>query len=324
MKLSRFLTGISVDLCAAGRKRSSLKYRSAVRQVHLFSGDPDITLRQVFTVPFLCAFEGYLLGEASLCLNTSSSYLISLRAIFREAVERGKLPPQPGLFDHVFTGTVPTAKRAVPPGVIALVTSADLSRCSRLMVSRDMFVLSFHLHGISFIDLAHLSRADVKGDMVIYRRQKTGSAVVVPVNDVARELLNRYASRFPASPYALCLLDPNEDGVAVNYESVLRRHNRHLEELSTLLNLTVKLTTYVSRHSWASIAYHNNVEMPAISESLGHNTEKTTRVYLSSLAAAHLWRANRIVTDVVGRALDDLRAARTGRRKKIPLNQRRI
>lgn len=299
MKLNNFLHSLSADLRSVGRARAYNIYRSAVRRVIAFEDNADITLRQVFTKPYLCRFECYLLGSAGLCRNTSSFYMNALRSVFREAVSRGKLPDQSDLFSDVFTGSDPTEKRAVDAGVIAAVCSVDLSDYPRLVACRDMFTLSFLLHGMSFVDLVHLTKTEVCGNTVIYRRHKTGGVVVVPIHPEARKLLARYASRQSGSPYALCLLDPDVDGVVIKYDSLLRRHNRQLKALGELLGLETSLTTYVARHSWATIAYYNNVEMPAITESMGHRTEAITRVYLAPLTADRLWKANRIVFDAV-------------------------
>ena len=45
----------------------------------------------------------------------------------------------------------------------------------------------------------------------------------------------------------------------------------------------LKLTSYVSRHSWASAARQQNVPLSVISQSMGHDSEKTTEIYLKSL-----------------------------------------
>lgn len=307
MKLTRFLSLLTRNLQSGPRTPASMRYYSAARRVILYCNDPDVTLKQVFTKEFLCGFEHYLLYVEGLCRNTSSFYFTVLRGIFRQAVEQGKLPAQSELFSFVFTGSDPTVKRAVQPDVIATICAADLSGYPRLKSCRDMFALSFHLHGISFVDLVYLTKADVHADRIVYRRHKTGGAVVVPINDEARRLLRQYASRYPGSPYALCLLEPNKAGKIIKYNSLLRRHNRQLDELSKLLGLNIKLTTYVSRHSWASIAYHNNVEVPAITESLGHRTEAITRVYLRSLSEGHLWKANQVVEDVISQAIHRLK-----------------
>ena len=58
--------------------------------------------------------------------------------------------------------------------------------------------------------------------------------------------------------------------------------NHHLKNLGEELGLSIDLTTYVARHSWASIAKSQDVPMSAISEAMGHTTERTTRIYLKS------------------------------------------
>ena len=61
----------------------------------------------------------------------------------------------------------------------------------------------------------------------------------------------------------------------------LNRYNKSLKKLAQLANIEESLTSYVSRHSFASIA--NNMEIPvtAISEMLGHERLSTTQVYLA-------------------------------------------
>lgn len=299
MRLTHLLTFFSSSLKAVGRRRAYAACHSTVRSVTRYCCRDNVTVDRVFTKRFLCGFEHHLLHELGLCRNTSSFYMNVLRSMFREAVRRKILPPQPDLFDAVFTGTDPTRKRSVDASVIRRLSELDLSRRPHLIPCCDLFILAFLLNGISFVDLAHLSKAEVFDDYIIYRRSKTGRLVTVPLNPAARVLLSRYASHVPGSSYALCLLDPDAKNQAVKYESILRRHNRHLDVLSAMLGLSANLTTYVSRHTWATIAYHYAVDVPSISESLGHRTETVTRVYLRPLAGEHLRRANQIVYEAV-------------------------
>jgi len=52
---------------------------------------------------------------------------------------------------------------------------------------------------------------------------------------------------------------------------------------------------YVARHGWASIAKSRNVAVGIISEAMGHDSEKTTRIYLASLDTTAVDKANRMV-----------------------------
>lgn len=297
MKLIKLLDLFS-DCCSSLKDdRMHRAYHSVVQRVIDYCGDYNIRIKRVFAAGFLKNFEQHLRGDG-LKDNTISSYMNALRSLYREARQLDLVPFIPELFDHVFTGSAPTEKRALEPDVIALILSADLSDDPSLGVSRDFFILSFLLHGMPFVDLVHLAKTAIQGDLIVYRRKKTGRTIMVPIHPNARLLLDKYASRSTGS-YALCLLDPDDSGRVPRYDSLLRRHNRHLEVLSERLGLEKKLTSYVARHSWATIAYHSDVKVPVVSEAMGHSTEKTTRVYLSSFSYEYLREAGRTVFDAV-------------------------
>lgn len=73
--------------------------------------------------------------------------------------------------------------------------------------------------------------------------------------------------------------------------------NSALKTISGMLGLQHAITTYSARHSWASIAYRKEVPLSVISEGMGHNSEKMTRIYLSSLENAAIDRANSVVLE---------------------------
>ena len=62
-----------------------------------------------------------------------------------------------------------------------------------------------------------------------------------------------------------------------------------------MLDLSLPLTMYVARHTWASIAKQKNVPLSIISDGLGHDSELTTRIYLSSLDNIEIDKANKMI-----------------------------
>lgn len=64
-----------------------------------------------------------------------------------------------------------------------------------------------------------------------------------------------------------------------------------------MLDLSLPLTMYVARHSWASIAREKQIPLPVISEGMGHDNESTTRIYLASIDAVEVDNANRQILD---------------------------
>ena len=71
--------------------------------------------------------------------------------------------------------------------------------------------------------------------------------------------------------------------------------NNKLKKIGMLLKLSIPLTTYVARHGWASIAKSKNIPISTISEAMGHDSEGTTRIYLASLDASVVDRANSLI-----------------------------
>ena len=67
------------------------------------------------------------------------------------------------------------------------------------------------------------------------------------------------------------------------------------QKIGREMGFSVPLTMYVARHTWANIARSKNVPLAVISESMGHDSETTTRIYLASLDSAAVDRANRVV-----------------------------
>lgn len=79
------------------------------------------------------------------------------------------------------------------------------------------------------------------------------------------------------------------------YINASHRINRYLKAIGKELGLSVPLTHYVARHSWASAARSKNIPISVISESMGHDSENTTRIYLTTLDTATIDKANRLI-----------------------------
>ena len=83
------------------------------------------------------------------------------------------------------------------------------------------------------------------------------------------------------------------------YQNGLHRINAHLKIIGQLVGCPIKLTTYCARHGWASIARNLNIPLSIISESMGHTSESTTRIYLASLDNVLIDDANKMIIDAI-------------------------
>lgn len=291
-----FLNALFNEMLAQGRTGTWDTYLSASRSVLAFASNPHLTLKEVFNKPFLSRYQKYLLNRGC-CYNTISQYMRVLRAIAHKAERRNLIVLDADLFEQVYTGSEPTRKRAIMSKTILRINQADLSGHPHLEMSRDLFMLSFHLQGISFVDLAYLRKADLRGDIITYHRRKTGSRISVQILEPAQKLLGRFLNTDRKSPYLLSILTKVGDSAHTQYRSTLRRYNRHLKALAELLGIAENLTSYVARHSWATAAYHIGVPTTIIGAAMGHRTEEVTRTYLASFDTETLTYANRMVME---------------------------
>lgn len=84
------------------------------------------------------------------------------------------------------------------------------------------------------------------------------------------------------------------------YKKLSKRINRHLRQVGEIAQLPIPLTMYVARHSWASIAKQKQIPISVISDALGHDSEKTTLIYLSTLDTSAVDNANSEILAALG------------------------
>ena len=156
-----------------------------------------------------------------------------------------------------------------------------------------MLLFSFYTRGMSMIDMAFLKKKDLDNGVLSYRRKKTGQQLFIKWEPCMQEIVDRYNN--PASPYLLPII--NRPGIEERKQYINESHriNRHLKAIGKELGLSVPLTHYVSRHSWASAARSKNIPISVISEGMGHDSEATTKIYLASLDTATVDEANGLI-----------------------------
>ena len=160
--------------------------------------------------------------------------------------------------------------------IIKRIKQLDSPKESSLAFARDIFLFSFYTRGMSFIDMAFLRKSDLEGGVLSYRRQKTGQRLFIKWEPCMQELVERYGEKH--TPYLLSLIRRPGENERRQYLNESHRSARYLKVIGKSLGLSSPLTMYVARHAWASIAKSKNIPISVISESMGHDSEKTTRL----------------------------------------------
>ncbi|MBE6303536.1 MAG: site-specific integrase [Bacteroidales bacterium] len=289
--LFTFAENIIDSLKSLGKIRTSETYATTLNSFKRFRRDKDLSLNSIDSY-LIMAYEAYLKSEGVSC-NSSSFYMRNLRAIYNRAVEKG-LTTQKFPFKHVYTGVDKTVKRAVSIKVIKEIREMNLSEKPYFDFARDMFLFSFYTRGMSFVDIAYLRKKDLSNGILSYRRRKTGQLLFIKWEKCMQEIVDKYDCL--QSGYLLPIIDPlRKIDERKQYIYAAHNINRCLKIIGCNLGLSVKLTLYVARHAWASIAKSKNVPLSVISEGMGHDSEATTRIYLASLDTNAIDNANSMI-----------------------------
>ena len=285
-----FMERIIKEVKRLGKIRMSEVYATTLNNFTHFRKGEDLPLKELNS-DLMIAYEAYL-KERGVCRNSSSFYMRNLRAVYNRAVEK-ELTPQQYPFKHVYTGIDKTVKRAVSLKEIRQIKELDLSLNFPQEYSRDLFLFSFYTRGMSFIDMAFLKKKDLSNGILTYRRKKTGQQLFIRWERCMQEIIVKYNTA--DSPYLLPIIKSSSEDERKQYSNAGHLVNRHLKGLGKLLELSIPLTMYVARHAWASIAKNKNVPVSVISEGLGHDSETTTQIYLTSLDTSAIDKANRLI-----------------------------
>lgn len=287
--LFRYMEKQIVRLTRHGQYRTAETYYNTLNSFRRFRKDVDLPLEEL-DMEMLADYE-YHLRCSKLAPNTVAFYLKRLRAVYNKAVEEG-ITPNRHPFRKVSTASEKTAKRAVPLRIIRQLKELDLSRFPAQRFARDIFLFSFYTRGMAFVDIAHLQKANLRNGMLFYRRKKTGQAMSIHWETCMKEIIDRYATS-ASSPYLFPIIKDTEGDIRRQYYNASTQINRRLKLIGRRIGLTTPLTLYVARHSWASIARNEGIPLSVISEGMGHESERTTRIYLASLETQVIDNANR-------------------------------
>ena len=280
-----------------GKIRTSETYTAAFRSFNGFMNDKEVLFNQI-SADLIAEYEAYLKGRGNSpnTPNTISFYMRVLKAVYNRAVEDG-LTGQRHPFKSVYTGVEKTLKRAISLNDLKRIKGLDLSLKPNLDFARDMFLFCFYTRGMSFIDMAYLRKKDLQIGILSYRRRKTGQQLFIKWERCMQEIVDKYPIN--ETEYLLPIITKRNKDYRKQYTNELHRVNHLLKKIGKQLDLSIPLTMYVGRHSWASIAKSRNVPISVISEGMGHDSENTTQIYLASLDTSVVDRANKKILDLL-------------------------
>ena len=276
-----------------GRYSTAKSYLDALRSFKCFCGMEEIPYAYIDKERLLL-YQAWL-SKRGCMRNTVSTYMRRIRHIYNLAVEAGEVSYIPNLFKGVFTGVESKRKKALPREMLERMFNAPLEDPSLRRVQLTVRLM-FAFSGIAFVDLTHLKWENIRDGILQYHRQKSGSLIQLEIPSGALRLLDELsACTAKESLYLFPFLSGRRTGEAAykEYNRTLSRFNRDLKLLARSTGVTLPVTSYTIRHSFASFLKEQDVSIEVISELLGHKSIKTTQIYLKSFSLERLSTVNR-------------------------------
>ncbi len=271
------------DLKQSSRIGNARSYKGVMGILKSFLGGGDLAFNEL-NYDFLKRFEQYHLSKEGNTKNGLASYMRTIRAIYNKGIKEGLIEREAYPFDLYKIKQDPTEKRALDAEGLKKIIDLELDNTHQLFNARNYFILSYMLYGISFIDLAFLRGSNIKDGRLIYRRKKTGKLYDIRLTDPMIEILNHYQGKKSKAEFIFPILKRTKlEDKYKDAQWALKRYNKALKKLAILCGITQTLTSYVSRHSFATQALLKDVPVMAISQMLGHSKLNTTQTYLKSL-----------------------------------------
>ena len=250
-----------------------------------FNGHLDIYFSEI-DKEWLQKYEAWLrnIGNKE---NTIGIRFRTLRAVYNIAMEKQFVKPECYPFRSYKVSKLhqDTAKRALTKNDVLEIINyqAQSKKCRYRQLTVDLFAFSYFMGGINFKDIAFLKEDNIIDNRLSYIRRKTKQLITLPLQAQAIEIINKYKST--NNPYLFPILSSQpltESQQRNRIRQVAKSINRNLKAIGEELNLPIDLTTYVARHSFATVLKRSGVNTSIICEAMGHSSEKVTQIYLDS------------------------------------------
>lgn len=277
--------------------RTLENYRSAISKVREFAGDnwQRLTVAAI-TRQWTDNFTRWLQQQHADKPQTVDFYLRTFRAVYRHALNLTESTANAQPFGGPRPGGSFSAKRALKRDDMLKILSPELREKlkPRQIEALDVLVFIFYSRGMAFQDVYRLRWSMISNGHIRYKRSKTGALIDVEVVSELEEIMRRYHRK--DSPYVLPFLHESRKGnigKELSEKSALRRINRAVYNIIG----DVKLTTYVLRHTWATMMLEDGSPVEVISQCMGHSSIRTTQIYLSRISSRKIDKAVRGMYD---------------------------
>ncbi|WP_405251191.1 phage integrase SAM-like domain-containing protein [Dokdonia sp. Asnod3-C12] len=285
------------EMKAADRFGNANTYYAVIKVLEKFTNGNDLKFNEI-NYDFLNKFERWHYSRGN-SVNSLSTYMRTIKAIINVAIRSDVLSKDAYPFTNYKIRTAPTEKRALDINSLKSIMLLDLEESDNLFHYRNYFLASYMLYGISYMDLAFLKTENIIDNRIKFQRKKTAKPYDIGITEQLGKILSFYLKDKSSTDFIFPII--KRDTFELQYKDVLwarKRYNKGLKQIAIKCKINQRLSSYVSRHSFATQAMLQDVPLQAISAMLGHNRLSTTQIYLKTLPNEILDNYNRNLVDI--------------------------
>ena len=277
-----------IEQCKNNNKCGNrLIYKGSYNSLKVFTKNQlDIPFSAI-DISWLNKYEKWLRSKGNK-ETTMSLMFRTLRSAYNKAIKAKCARKSDYPFDEykINKFDTKTQKRAIAKTEVLKFTKEvdNIGKRQYVQLSKDIFIFSYLCGGINFTDIANLTKVNITNGRIHYIRQKTGKLIKLGISEEAMQIIKKYESE--SKGYLFPILNANIHKTPLQKQNrihkMLGNVNKNLKLIAAQLNVDANMTTYVARHSFASVLKKSGVSIALISEALGHSDLSTTQVYLDS------------------------------------------
>lgn len=287
------------DLEAEGRVATASSYRCARNSLNDFK--MGVKFADI-TPSFLKRYERWMLDNGK-SITTVGIYLRSLRSIFNQQdIDRKLYPFGRGKYE------IPTGrniKKALTLEEISRIYNYKADPGSVEEMARDYWIFLYLCNGMNVKDFCSLRWENIDGDILTYQREKTkrtrreNKKITVSLKPETWRIINRWGVRsvvphsyiFPY--YEIGMTATRKQEVS---QQLIKTINKYMKRIARSVGINKNVTTYVARHSFATILKRSGTDIAMISDLLGHSNVSVTENYLDGFESDQIKKQTDVLT----------------------------
>jgi len=244
------------------------------------------------TPAWLKKFEKYLKGKGKK-KSTLGIYVRNLRVLFNLAIKKHNVRAEYPFNEHK-PKTSSKRKIALTAEQISLIANYQTDD-PKAQFYRDMFMFSFLACGMNMTDIARLKYSNIEGNEIVFVRKKTEAEenteepLQIPITKRMQSIIDTHGVRAVGhDAFIFPILRPewDEERKFAEVRQLTKMVNQHLKRIAKAVKIKENVSSYVARHSWATISKNTGASTEYISEQLGHSSVSVTKLYLKGFEKA--------------------------------------